>query len=127
MDVIYIGETENNLSPVIAPNEMTETFSDLDAASTTRTANGLMVRSVVRGGDNNVRSVKFKWNNLTLAKASALLNIVKGTYFYMKYPDVQTGANRTKRFYCGDREVQIKRIDGGEPFIKEISFNTIER
>ena len=134
MAVIYIGNTytdekNNDLKSVIAPNEMSETFSDLDAASTTRTASGLMVRSVVRGGDNNVRSIELKWQNVPVQSVKSILGMVKGTYFYMKYPDLQTGTNRVGHFYCGDRKCTIKRInaDDNKPFVKELTFNLIER
>lgn len=127
MTVIYIGSSADSLQAVRAPTSVKETFQDLDAASTTRTASGRMVRSVVRGGDNNVRKLEMEWEIIPENVAHKILDLVKGTFFYMKYPDIQTGEYRTSRFYAGDRAVEFRRLDENGVMVSSLSFNVIER
>ena len=126
MAVIYIGSSADSLQAVRAPTTMEETFSDLDSAATTRTASGRMVRSVVRGGDNNVRKLELSWDIVPQATVSTILNLIKGSFFYMCYPDLQTGMERTARFYAGDRTVKARRIDENGVLVQNLSFNAIE-
>lgn len=127
MAAIYIGSSADSLQAVRAPTTIKETFQDLDAASTTRTASGRMVRSVVRGGNNNVRKLEFAWEIIPEDVAREILNLVKETFFYMKYPDIQTGKYRTSRFYAGDRAVEFRRLDENGVMVSSLSFNVIER
>lgn len=128
MGVIYFGATPDSLVAVRAPTEIKQSFSDLDSASTTRTASGKMVRSVVRGGANNVRKMELNWELLPEETASQILNLVMGDFFWMKYPDVQMGGMRTAQFYAGDRSIEFRRIEiDGRAMISSLSFNVIER
>ena len=127
MQAIYFGTSADSLEAVRAPNSIKETFSDLDSASTTRTASGRMVRSVVRGGNSNVRKLELSWDIIPEATARKILNLIKGTFFYMKYPDIQTGGYRTAQFYAGDRSVEFRRIDENGAMIENFSFSVIER
>lgn len=150
--VIYIATSQNGtMNPVIAPNEMTINVADLDAASTTRNAKGYMVRQRVRGGTTAVRTIELKWQNVPVDKVQQILQLVQGTYFWMRYPDplnaeyieengVRKIAYRKAQFYAGDRKISIKRLNSNEygtldgstallasPFVKELTFNCIER
>ena len=60
-DVLWLGPSEDSLTAVRAPDTLTITLQDWDSASTTRTASGKMVRTVIRGGDNNVRKLALSW------------------------------------------------------------------
>jgi hypothetical protein len=128
MTAIYFGKSADDLVAVRAPVEIKQTFSDLDSGSTTRTASGKMVRSVVRGGADNIRKLELSWELLPEEAAREILNLISGTFFWVKYPDVQTGGYRTAQFYTGDRACEFKRIEAdGKVMIANMSFNVIER
>lgn len=128
MGVIFIGKSADNLTEIRAPVEIKQTFSDLDSGSTTRTASGKMVRSVVRGGANNIRKLELSWELLPQEVASEILNRVNDTFFWMKYPDVQANGYRTAEFYAGDRACEFKRVErDGRVMIANLSFSAIER
>lgn len=115
-----------------APNELSVSIADLDAETTTRNSLGRMVRQRVRGGSDAVRTVKLKWQNISETDAQQLLDMVSGTYFWMKYPDPYTLGFREAQFYVGDRDIQIKRmlsstLSQNHFLVKEVSFNCIER
>ena len=127
MEAIYIGSTATDMKAIRAPTTIKETFQDLDAASTTRTASGRMVRSVVRGGDKNIRKLELSWEIIPAETVKSILEAVKSSFFYMRYPDVQTGGMRTAQFYAGDRAVEFRRIDEKGVMVGSLSFNVIER
>lgn len=115
-----------------APNELSVSIADLDAETTTRNSLGRMVRQRVRGGSNAVRTVKLKWQNISDEDTRLILDMVSGTYFWLKYPDPYVYGYREAQFYVGDRDIQIKRmkestLSYSEIFTKELSFNCIER
>lgn len=124
--VIWIGAKAHLLLPIKAPTTMSVVNQDYDSSSTSRTANGKMVRTVVRGGDNNVRKLQLEWRLISQAEGSALLEAVKSTYVWCRYPDPQTGDLRTMQCYVGDRTSELRRYDNGETFWSRISFNLTE-
>lgn len=125
---IYISiDGGANYTAVKAPTEMGMNIGDVDNTTTGRPASGVMVRSVVRGGNKAVRTIELKWQDVQISDVSAILNLVKGVFFHMKYKDLLTNNWREAEFYVGDRKAKIKRIRDGEPFISELSFNAIER
>ena len=125
-DVIWFGSSEATLTAVRAPTVLTVVNQDYDSSSTSRTASGKIVRTVVRGGDNNVRKLQLEWSLLNWAEGAALLNAVKTTYVYCKYPDPQTGALRTMKCYVGDRTSEMRRYENGEARWTSIAFNLTE-
>lgn len=130
---IYIGATADNLTAVRAPTEYSQSIQDLDSSSTTRSANGTMVRSVVRQGASAIRKLELKWSTIPIEDVKEILDYVKGTFIWVKYPDCVTGSMRTAEFYVGDRKCTFKRVmkgDTGEysdAMLNELSFNLIER
>ena len=116
-NILWFGDNVNNLVPVKAPTVMSIVNQDYDSSSTSRTANGKMVRTVVRGGDNNVRKIQLEWR---------LLEAVKNAYTWCKYPDPQTGALRTMQCYVGDRTTELRRYEDGRAYWGRISFNLTE-
>ena len=56
--MLWIGNTDQTLTLVKAPYSMTVLNQDIDAATTTRSASGVMTRDVVRNGENNVRKIE---------------------------------------------------------------------
>lgn len=128
MSVIYFGASADSLTAVRAPDSMTETISDLDSGTTARTASGKMVRSVLRGGNNAIRKVSLSWSLLPADDARTILRAVRSSFFYMKYPDVLTGAFRTAQFYAGDKSIEVRRIESeGKVMVQNLAFNVIER
>ena len=130
---IYIGSSADALTEVRAPNEMSQTIQDLDASSTTRSANGTMVRSVVRQGASAIRKLELKWSTVPMEDVKSILAYVAATFIWVKYPDLVTGEFRTAQFYVGDRKATFRRVikdDTGEysnVVVNELSFNLIER
>lgn len=125
-NVLWFGENTNNLVPVKTPTSMSIVNQDYDSSSTSRTANGKMVRTVVRGGDNNVRKIQLEWRLLTHEEGAALLEAVKNAYLWCKYPDPQTGALRVMQCYVGDRTSDLRRYADGKSYWSRISFNLTE-
>lgn len=124
--VLLLGASPDALAAVKTPTTMSVVNQDYDSSSTSRTANGKLVRTVVRGSDNNVRKLQLEWRLLTQAEGAALLNAVKEKYIYCQYPDPQTGAVRTMQCYVGDRTSELRRFRNGEAYWTRISFNLTE-
>ena len=124
--VLWFGGQANNLAPVKAPTMMSVVNQDYDSSSTARTANGKMVRTVVRGGDNNVRKVQLEWRLLSHDEGADILQAVKNAYTWCRYPDPQTGELRTMQCYVGDRISELRRYADGVPYWSRISFNLTE-
>lgn len=126
-DILWFGESEDYLKPVRAPAAMSVLNQDYDSGTTARTANGQLVRTVVRGGANNVRKLQLEWRFLSWNEGSDILSYVSPTYIYCKYPDPQTGSFRTMKCYVGDRTSEVRRIDGkAGPVWDRIAFNLTE-
>lgn len=128
MNVIFIGASADSMTAVRAPNEIKQTYSDLDAASTSRTASGKMVRAVVRGGSKSIRKLELSWKILPEETARQILQLTANAFFWMKYPDILTGGFRTAEFYAGDKSCEFRRVEiDGSVMIEDLSFNVIER
>ena len=127
---IYIGETESSLVGVTsAPTSLKITLSDVDAQSTGRASDGIMVRTVVRGGGNAIRKLEMGWSNLNASDAQSILSAIGHDFFWLKYYDPYTNDWRTAEFNAGDRSVEYRRMsqEDGTPFIASLSFSAIER
>lgn len=125
-DMLWFGNSESALTPVRAPFTLEIINQDYDSSSTARTANGKIVRTVVRGGDNNVRKLQLTWELLDWPTGAQILAAVKATYIYCRYPDPQTGALRTMKCYVGDRTSEMRRYKDGSIMWARISFNLTE-
>lgn len=126
--MLFVGPTKDNLTGIRPPTTMRQNFSDIDSSSTTRTASGKMVRSVVRGGYQSVRKLELTWELLPEVEARTILRLMRTSFFYMQYPDILTGEVRTVQFYAGDKAVDVKRVErDGKMMIENLSINVIER
>lgn len=125
-NVLWFGASASKLTAVKAPTVMSISNLDYDSSSTSRTANGKLVRTVVRGGDNNVRKISLEWRLVSQADGAAILEAVKNAYTYCRYPDPQTGALRTMQCYVGDRVSDLSRYADDTAFWSRISFNLTE-
>lgn len=82
------------------PKEFSVTPLDLDNdASTTRTANGSLVRDRIAVK----RQIEMAWGILSWATISAILTAMQDEFFTFYYPDPMVGAYVTKTFYVGNR------------------------
>lgn len=122
-----LGVTSSSLRPVRNPTEMELNIGDIDASSTTRTANGKMARTVVRGGNNAIRSISLTWKNVSASDIKQILEIIGNTYFWIRYFDFYTDTMRTAEFYAGDRKATIKRCEDSGLVVGNLEFNAIER
>lgn len=125
-DVLWLGPSETELTAVRAPDALTVTLQDWDSASTTRTASGKMVRTVIRGGDDNVRKLALSWALLDWSAGKIIADLVKPTYVFARYPDPQTGTLRAGQFYVGDRTFEARRYRDGSMVWGKISFSLTE-
>lgn len=127
--MLWIGNTDQTLTLVKAPYSMTVLNQDIDAATTTRSASGIMTRDVVRNGENNVRKIELEWRGLDLEEGASILQAVMTQFVFVKYMDAQTGQLRTGEFYVGDRSSSMWRYGQGGKDVKweSIKFNLIER
>ena len=129
MAIISIGSSASNLSPMPDPKigGMVVRLQDIDSGYTTRTASGKMLRDRVVGGANAKRKLDLEWPPLTGTDASTLLQAVSPVFFYVKYPDPYTNADRTAVFYVGDREAPVYQVINGTVRWEGIKFNLIEQ
>lgn len=125
-NVIWFGATVKDLAPMKAPTMMSIVNQDYDSSSTSRTASGKLVRTVVRGGDNNVRKIQLEWRLLSHSEGAKILGAVKNAYTWCKYPDPQTGQLRTMQGYVGDRTSEMSRYSDGKAVWSRIAFNLTE-
>lgn len=109
MATLYVGTTTNNMVELPEPKHkgFTVLLQDIDAATTTRSANGTMLRDRVAGADTAKRKLECEWPPLSPEDARTILQAIKGEFFYMRYPDPYIGEDRTALFYAGDRSVPM--------------------
>jgi len=118
-----------NGTAIPEPSSMSVLVQDVDNASTTRNAKGVMLRDRVRGGSDAVRKLECEWQGLTLSQASSLLSAIGGEFFSVTYSDTLTGAMRTCQMYVGDRTAKVYRCDedGMIEYLESIKANFIEK
>lgn len=125
---IYFSNDGTNYQAVAAPTEIKESLQDLDTSSTTRTATGQMSRSVTRGGNSAIRKLELSWELIDTKECKKILEAAKSKFFYVKYPDILDGRQRTGTFYAGDKSVEFKRTDGkNDSMYASLKFNLIEK
>lgn len=129
MAIIYVGESGSALTALPDPAVLTVLLQDIDAASTTRSANGTMLRDRVVGGASAKRKLEIQWPPVNSEKASLILQALRGEFFYVKYPDPYTGGDRTAQFYAGDRSVPMYNynLHGNGILWENIKVNLIEK
>lgn len=96
------------------PRELTEysvEVSDVDAAGSGRSENGVMNRDRVRGGDNPVYKINVGCTNLTDKDMTDFLNAIKPeavqvVFFFGEYLE--------KKMYAGNKKVDMKIVGDNE-------------
>lgn len=100
-------------------------INDISSSGSGRTLSGKMMKERVA----RKRKLSCQWPPLTLDDASKLLKAANGVYMDVRYYDVENGRYETREFYTGDKSAGIMFYsdDSGEGYIKDISFDFIER
>lgn len=130
MAIISIGAINSEvLTALPSPKTMSVIVQDIDAATTTRSANGTMLRDRVAGGATAKRKIEIEWAGLNAQKVSQILQSIGGEFFKVKYPDTYTGADRTAVFYVGDRSAEMYsyNLHGNGIIWKSLKANFIEQ
>ena len=127
--VLAVGSTATNLTDMPTPSEMTIKLQDIDASTTTRSADGKIHRDRVCGGSDAKRKLEMKWAYPSMDDVKTILQAFKDVFFYVKYFDPYDGAMRTAVFYTGDRSVPMynSNLHGNGVRWEELSFNIIEQ
>lgn len=128
-DKLMIGATAETLAEMPSPSEMSVSLQDVDAETTTRTADGSMHRDRIAGGAQAKRKLNLTFPPMHGAAVSALLQAISGEFFWVEYPDPYTNAMRTAEFYAGDRSVPIYNFNLYNQGIlwQHVSVNLIEK
>lgn len=130
MATLYIGSSPNNLAEIPEPKHdgFTVDLQDIDAATTTRTANGTMHRDRVAGGSTAKRKLNCEWPPMKGDAMQRILQAIAGEFFYVRYPDPYTNAMRTAQFYAGDRSAPVYWNHPTQGILwKGLSVNFIEK
>ena len=110
MATIYIGNAPHNMIGMPEPKYkggLTVLLQDIDAATTTRSADGTMLRDRVSGAGDAKRKLQLEWPPLSMQDAKAILTAIKDEFVWVRYPDPYDGVERTAEFYAGDRTVPM--------------------
>lgn len=130
MAIISVGAIDSEvLTALPAPKEMSVIVQDIDAATTTRSADGTMLRDRVCGGETAKRKIEIEWAGLDARKVSMILQSIGGEFFKVRYPDTYTGTERTAIFYVGDRTAEMYgyNLHGNGTVWKSLRANFIEK
>lgn len=129
MAVLFIGPDTQHLVPLPDPKlrGLTVRLQDIDSGSTTRTADGTMVRDRVVGGSAAKRKLEIEWPPLRPLDAMKVLQAVSDAFVWVKYPDPYTGDFRTAQMYAGDREAPVYCVDDQGILWDGIKYDLIEK
>lgn len=127
--LLEAGTTANNLTALPNPSSMTVIVQDVDASTTTRTADGTMHRDRIAGGSSAKRKIELRWAYPNTATVRQVLQAIQHEFFYLRYDDPFTGAKRTAQFYSGDRKMPMynHNLYGTGIRWEELSANLIEK
>lgn len=107
MAMLFVGDREDALIALPDPSSMIIRLQDIDASSTTRSANGTLLRDRVCGAENAKRKIDLKWAYIRTKPARFILEAIKDEFFYVRYFDPYFAGERTALFYAGDREMPV--------------------
>lgn len=129
MAIIKVGTTSDNLVALPDPSTMTVLLQDIDASSTTRSADGTLLRDRVAGGATAKRKIELEWPPMKTDKISMILKAISPEFFWVEYLDPYEGDTRVAEFYAGDRKAPLynANLRGQGPLWEGLSFNIIEK
>lgn len=125
-----VGVSASKLVDVPAePNAVTWGLQDISSSDAGRTKDKNVTMHKMRVGQK--RKMQVSWNNLTFAKASALVQMFNPEYVYVRYKDLLAGGWYTAKFYTGDksapfREINLDDKNGTKTTMSTLSFDLIE-
>lgn len=103
------------------PSDFSVVIQSIDSDNTNRNEQGVLQRDRVRDG---VHKLTLKWNALTGANASAVLQAVSPASFRVSFTDPLTNAPTTLTLYSGDRTAA--GVGTAKGMCWNISFDNIE-
>lgn len=129
MAIIKVGPSGSALTALPDPKVMSVLLQDIDASTTTRSADGTMLRDRVAGGATAKRKIELEWPPVNSTDASMILQAMQAEFFYVSYPDPYTGTERVAEFYTGDRTVPMYsyNLHGNGILWEKIKVNLIEK
>lgn len=129
MAIIRVGKESGNLSALPDPKTMKVLLQDIDASTTTRSANGTMLRERIVGGATAKRKIELSWPPMRTQEMSEVLQAIADEFFWLEYPDPYTGDRRAAEFYAGDRSAPMYHADlhGKGPLWETLTVNFIEK
>ena len=113
----------NGVEIAAYPKEFTVTALDLDAETTTRTADGNLNRDRI----TVKRQIDMTFGILTMAQVSGILQAMKDIYFDVEYPDPMVGGYVTKTFYVGNRPTPMAIEKNGVIYWDGLKITLTER
>lgn len=105
---------------VPCPSKYTWKLSDVSAQDAGRTEDALMHKMLIA----QKRHLELEWQNLSGAEASAILTAFNPEYITVSFYDYKENDFISKRFYTGDRSVEMYNMARD---IGTIAFNIIEQ
>ena len=128
---LYVGASQNDMTPLPEPKKggFKVLLQDVDAATTTRSADGTMLRDRLCGGATSKRKLEIEWAYLNPLDMKLILETIKDEFFYVQYPDPYTAEDRVAQFYAGDRTTSVYTIDHNNSGIlwESLKVNLIEK
>ena len=128
---LSVGTTSSNLVDVpVEPDSISWGLQDISAADAGRVND--VGNTMYKMKTSQKRKLQLSWVNITLANASAILQMFDPEYVFVKYKDVKAGDWNTREFYVGDRSAPFKQItlvdqNGRKTIVSSLTFNIIER
>lgn len=129
MATLYIGDTEDTMVAIPEPHKMEVDLQDIDSASTTRSADGTMLRDRLCGGESSKRKLILEFAAMRSDKMQTILQAIKNDFFWVSYPDPYTADRRAAVFYAGDRSAPIysTNLHGRGMLWEGLKVNLIEK
>lgn len=111
-----------NGADIPAPIKLQVLVSDQDLNSDTD-ANAELHRNRVAVK----RKIACEWGPLTWTEISTILTSIRDVFFYVTYPDPQTGKFETKRMYVSDRTAPILVVTDGNITWEGLTADFVEK
>lgn len=129
MAIIRVGTESGKLTALPDPSKMAVGLQDIDAATTTRSANGTLLRDRIVGGAKAKRKLELEWPPMGTEAMSTILKGISPEFFYVEYIDPYEGDVRTAQFYAGDRKAPMynANLHGNGPLWEGLTVNLVEK
>lgn len=117
---------------VKTPSSFVPKRFDLSAPDSGRDLTGLMYANKLKDSNGKIltkTTIDIEWAMCTPEETAAILSAFESSeYFEVTYNDpTDANAQKTKTFYCGDREMPVKQWYVGGRYYDHVSFTIIER